>query len=131
MGLVDRACDRFFDMARERWRKQGFDASIIDILDKYREETNKVIRRNKVSVITTFLIQLYDYNHVELQKDITKIILLEPADAFEPKDRKKLLTILWYTIQNLYEDDWADVLNEVNRLAEWNKANKEEDFPIN
>lgn len=131
MGLVDRACDRFFDMARERWRKQGFDASIIDILDKYREETNKVIRRNKVSVITTFLIQLYGYNHVELQKDITKIILLEPSDAFEPKDRKKLLTILWYTIQNLYEDDWADVLNEVNRLAEWNKANKEEDFPIN
>lgn len=131
MGLVDRACDRFFDMARECWRKQGFDASIIDILDKYREETNKVIRRNKVSVITTFLIQLYGYNHVELQKDITKIILLEPSDAFDPKDRKKLLTILWYTVQNLYEDDWADVLNEVNRLAEWNKANKEEDFPIN
>lgn len=131
MGLVDRACDRFFDMTRERWRKQGFDACIIDILDKYREETNKVIKRNKVSVITTFLIQLYGYNHVELQKDITKIILLEPSDSFEPKDRKKLLTIIWYTIQNLYEDDWADVLNEVNRLAEWNKANNEEDFPIN
>lgn len=129
MGLVDRACDRFFDMARERWRKQGFDACIIDILDKYREEINKVIKRNKVSVITTFLIQLYGYNHVELQKDITKIILLEPSDSFEPKDRKKLLTIIWYTIQNLYEDDWADVLNEVNRLAEWNKANNEEDFP--
>lgn len=131
MGLVDRACDRFFDMTRERWRKQGFDACIIDILDKYREETNKVIKRNKVSVITTFLIQLYGYNHVELQKDITKIILLEPSDSFEPKDRKKLLTIIWYTIQNLYEDDWADVLNEVNRLAELNKANNEEDFPIN
>ena len=131
MGLVDRACDRFFDMARERWRRQGFDACIIDILDKYREETNKVIKRNKVSVITTFLIQLYGYNHVELQKDITKIILLEPSDSFEPKDRKKLLTIIWYTIQNLYEDDWADVLNEVNRLAEWNKVNNEEDFPIN
>ena len=118
-------------MARERWREQGFDADITDILDKYREATNKVIRRNKVSVITTFLIQFYGYNHVELQKDITKIILLEPSDAFEPKERKKLLTILWYTIQNLYEDDWADVLNEVNRLAEWNKANNEEDFPIN
>jgi len=131
MGLVDRACDRFFDMARERCRKQGFDACIIDILDKYREETNKVIKRNKVSVITTFLIQLYGYNHVELQKDITKIILLEPSDSFEPKDRKKLLTIIWYTIQNLYEDDWADVLNEVNRLSEWNKVNNEEDFPIN
>ena len=49
MGLVDRACDRFFDMARERWRKQGFDVCIIDILDKYREETNKVIKRNKVN----------------------------------------------------------------------------------
>ena len=117
MGLVDRACDRFFEMAQERWREQGFNADIVDILDKYREETNKVIRRNKVSVITTFLIQLYGYNHIELQKDITKIILLEPLDSFEPKDRKKLLTIIWYTIQNLYEDDWADVLNEVNRLA--------------
>lgn len=117
MGLVDRACDSFFDMARERWREQGFNADIVDILDKYREETNKVIKRNKVSVITTFLIQLYGYNHIELQNDITKIILLEPSDSFEPKDRKKLLTIIWYTIQNLYEDDWADALNEVNRLA--------------
>ena len=79
MGLVDRACDRFFEMAQERWREQGFNADIVDILDKYREETNKVIRRNKVSVITTFLIQLYGYNHIELQKDITKIILLEPS----------------------------------------------------
>lgn len=120
----------FFDMARERWREQGFNADIVDILDKYREETNKVIKRNKVSVITTFLIQLYGYNHIELQNDITKIILLEPSDSFEPKDRKKLLTIIWYTIQNLYEDDWADALNEVNRLAEWNKANNEEDFLI-
>lgn len=130
MGLVDRACDSFFDMARERWREQGFNADIVDILDKYREETNKVIKRNKVSIITTFLIQLYGYNHIELQNDITKIILLEPSDSFEPKDRKKLLTIIWYTIQNLYEDDWADALNEVNRLAEWNKANNEEDFLI-
>jgi hypothetical protein len=130
MGLVDRACDSFFDMARERWREQGFNADIVDILDKYREETNKVIKRNKVSVITTFLIQLYGYNHIELQNDITKIILLEPSDSFELKDRKKLLTIIWYTIQNLYEDDWADALNEVNRLAEWNKANNEEDFLI-
>lgn len=130
MGLVDRACDSFFDMARERWREQGFNADIVDILDKYREETNKVIKRNKVSVITTFLIQLYGYNHIELQNDITKIILLEPSDSFEPKDRKKLLTIIWYTIQNLYEDDWADALNEVNRPAEWNKANNEEDFLI-
>ena len=130
MGLVDRACDRFFEMAQERWREQGFNADIVDILDKYREETNKVIKRNKVSVITTFLIQLYGYNHIELQNDITKIILLEPSDSFEPKDRKKLLTIIWYTIQNLYEDDWADALNEVNRLAEWNKANNEEDFLI-
>lgn len=87
MGLVDRACDRFFEMAQERWREQGFNADIVDILDKYREETNKVIRRNKVSVITTFLIQLYGYNHIELQKDITKIILLEPSDSFECKFR--------------------------------------------
>lgn len=36
MGLVDRACDRFFDIARE----QGFDVDITDILDKYREEIN-------------------------------------------------------------------------------------------
>lgn len=131
MGLVDRTCDRFFEIARERWRGKGFNADIVDILDKYCEETNKVIKRNKVSVITTFLIQLYGYNHIEFQKDITKIILLEPSNAFGLKDRKKLLTIIWYTIQNLYEDDWVDVLNEVNRQAEWNKANNEEDFSIN
>ena len=29
----------------------------------------------------------------------------------------------------LYADDWSEVLNEVNRLGEWARANPEE-FPV-
>ena len=129
MGLIDRARDIYFDRARERWKQKGFDADITDILDDYREETNKKIARDRVNVLTTFLISLYDYDHDSLQLDITKLIVLQPKREFPAKDKRKLLQILWSTIQMLYEDDWSEVLNEVNRLGEWARSNPEE-FPI-
>lgn len=129
MGLIDRARDIYFDRARERWKQEGFDIDITDILDDYREETNKKIARDRVNVLTTFLISLYDYDHDSLQLDITKLIVLQPKREFPAKDKRKLLQILWSTIQMLYEDDWSEVLNEVNRLGEWARSNTDE-FPI-
>lgn len=129
MGLIDRARDIYFDRARERWKQKGFDVDITDILEDYRAETNKKIKRDKVNVLSTFLISLYDYDHEALQLDITKLIVLQPKREFPAKDKRKLLQILWSTIQMLYADDWSEVLNEVNRLGEWARANPEE-FPV-
>ncbi len=129
MALIDRARDVYFDRARERWKHKGFDADITDILEDYRAETNKKIKRDKVNVLSTFLISLYDYDHDSLQLDITKLIVLSPSSEFLAKDKRKLLQILWSTIQMLYADDWSEVLNEINRLGEWARANPEE-FPV-
>lgn len=129
MALIDASRNHFFELAKERWQAQGFDADITDILEDYRAETNKKIKRDKVNVLSTFLISLYDYDHDSLQLDITKLIVLQPKREFSAKDKRKLLQILWSTIQMLYEDDWSEVLNEVNRLGEWARANPEE-FPI-
>ena len=129
MALIDRARDVYFDRARERWKQKGFDADITDILEDYRAEINKKIKREKVNVLSTFLISLYDYDHDSLQLDITKLIVLRPSSEFPAKDKRKLLQILWSTIQMLYADDWSEVLNEVNRLGEWARANPEE-FPV-
>lgn len=130
MALIDKARDVYFDRARERWKQKGFDADITDILEDYRAETNKKIKRDKVNVLSTFLISLYDYDHDSLQLDITKLIVLSPSSEFSAKDKRKLLQILWSTIQMLYADDWSEVLNEINFLAEWDKRNKDEDYPI-
>ena len=130
MALIDASRNHFFELAKERWQAQGFDANITDILEDYRAETNKKIKRDKVNVLSTFLINLYDYDHDSLQLDITKLIVLQPKREFSAKDKRKLLQILWSTIQMLYEDDWSEVLNEVNRLGEWARANPEE-FPVN
>lgn len=129
MALIDRTRDIYFDRAKERWKQKGFDADITDILEDYRAETNKKIKRDKVNVLSTFLISLYDYDHDSLQLDITKLIVLSPSSKFPAKDKRKLLQILWSTIQMLYADDWSEVLNEVNRLGEWARANPEE-FPV-
>lgn len=130
MALIDRARDVYFDRARERWKQKGFDADITDILEDYRAETNKKIKRDKVNVLSTFLISLYDYDHDSLQLDITKLIVLSPSSEFPAKDKRKLLQIFWSIIQMLYTDDWSEVLNEINFLAEWDKRNKDEDYPI-
>ena len=45
MALIDRARNVYFDRARERWKQKGFDADITDILEDYRAETNKKIKR--------------------------------------------------------------------------------------
>lgn len=55
MALIDRARDVYFDRARERWKHKGFDTDITDILEDYRTETNKKIKRDKVNVLSTFL----------------------------------------------------------------------------
>ena len=39
MGLIDRARDIYFDRARERWKQEGFDADITDILDEAQNTT--------------------------------------------------------------------------------------------
>lgn len=76
MALIDRARDVYFDRSRERWKQEGFDADITDILEDYRVEINRKIKRDKVNVLSTFLINLYDYDHDSLQLDITKLIVL-------------------------------------------------------
>ena len=129
MALIDASRNHFFELAKERWQAQGFDADITDILEGYRAETNKKIKRDKVNVLSTFLISLYDYDHDSLQLDITKLIVLSTSSEFPAKDKRKLLQILWSTIQMLYADDWSELLNEVNRLGEWARANPEE-FPV-
>lgn len=131
MALVDTRRDKYFDMAKKRWREQGFDAGIEDILEEYRADKCRQIASNKVNVLTTFLMNLYDCNNIQLQKDITKLIIIQPAiDDFPPDEKRKLLRVLWSVIQSMYEDDWSEVLNEINLLAEWDRRNKDEDYPI-
>lgn len=129
MALIDVSRNHFFELAKERWQAQGFDADITDILEKYKQiEHNKFVR-DRVNTLMTFLINLYDYDHDSLQLDITKLIVLRPKREFPAKDKRKLLQILWSNIEMLYEDDWSEVLNEINRLGEWARANPEE-FPV-
>ena len=45
---------------------------ILKVAKYYRAETNKKIKRDKVNVLSTFLISLYDYDYDSLQLDITK-----------------------------------------------------------
>lgn len=129
MALIDASRNHLFELAKERWQAQGFDADITDILEKYKQIEHGKFVRDRVNILTTFLINLYDYDHDSLQLDITKLIVLQPTREFPAKDKRKLLQILWSTIQMLYGDDWSEILNEVNRLGEWARSNPEE-FPV-
>lgn len=48
MALIDASCNHFFELAKERWQAQGFDADITDILEGYRAETNKKIKKDSM-----------------------------------------------------------------------------------
>lgn len=48
MALIDRARDVYFDRAKERWKQEGFYADITDILEDYRAETNKKIKKDSM-----------------------------------------------------------------------------------
>lgn len=45
MALIDASRNHFFELAKERWQAQGFDADITDILEGYRAETNKRLKK--------------------------------------------------------------------------------------
>lgn len=48
MALIDASRNHFFELAKERWQAQGFDADITDILEGYRAETNKKIKKDSL-----------------------------------------------------------------------------------
>ena len=48
MALIDASRNHFFELAKERWQAQGFDADITDILEGYRAETNKKIKKDSM-----------------------------------------------------------------------------------
>ena len=50
MALIDASRNHFFELAKERWQAQGFDADITDILEGYRAETNKKIKKDQISI---------------------------------------------------------------------------------
>lgn len=129
MALFDASRDYYFEQAKQRWMEKGFGADILDILDDCRKNENKRLSRFKVNLISSFLMRLYDYDHETLQLDVTKLLTLDPQREFPVREKRKLLQVLWATIQIFYVDDWAEILNEVNRLAEWNRSIPEE-LPI-
>ena len=45
MALIDASRNQYFELAKERWQAQGFDADITDILEKYKQiEHDKFVR---------------------------------------------------------------------------------------
>ena len=68
MALIDRARDVYFDRARERWKQKGFDADITDILEDYRAETNKKIKRDKAEIDDEIATIEDSIAHFEIEK---------------------------------------------------------------
>ncbi len=130
MGLIDRGHDKYLEEARTYWRENGIDADITHIAAKMHEETHHTIEREKRNIIATWFCSLYDYDHISLQTDITKCIIFEQKDNFPAKEKRKLLRVLWSSVQVLFPNmDYTSLLNEIERMAEFNRSVVEEDFP--
>lgn len=127
MGLIDLAGTRFFDRMRERLQVD-INADISDILDDVKRYNAYGRDRIKCNIISTWFLSLYNYDAETLHRDIIKMIVLEPVDDISKADKRKLLKALWVSTQGLMGgNDYTMLLNEVNRIIEFNRKYPETD----
>lgn len=133
MGLIDLAGTRFFDRVRERLQVD-INADISDIIEEVKRYNAYGRDRIKCNIISTWFLSLYDYDAEGLHRDITKMVVLEPVNDIPKADKKKLLKALWVSTQGLMGgNDYTILLNEVNRIVEYNRKYPEtddDDLPI-
>lgn len=98
MALIDRARDVYFDRARERWKQKGFDADITDILEDYRAETNKKIKREKNTECNVFAIGEFTIGNLPTAKvkEIMKQLLSDGYYDFSDCDFQPMMFVEKY-----------------------------------
>ena len=127
MALKDRLSNTFLDRAHARWR-QDINADIMDILIEMKEAEMLLVEKEKQNIVLTWMLSLYRYDSELLQRDITKIIALKPDNAVSPDMIRKLLRVLWDSIQILLpEMDYASLFNDIERLASFHRRYPEDD----
>lgn len=125
MGLmvkIDAAKD-YSDKIRKRIRAQGVDASLRDIEDELRELLRKDNSRIRSRLIKTQLLNLYQQDAEALEKDLTKLIVLEPVIPKIAKEHKReLLRVLWAFVKSSLGDLECDsVVQDIQHMAELNR----------
>lgn len=128
MTLVDVAKD-YSDKIRKRIREQGVDASLRDIEDELRELIRKDNSRIRCRIIKIQVLSLYEQDAEALEKDITKLIVLEPAIPKIAKEHKReLLRVLWASAKNSLSDLECDsVVQDIQHMAELNRKYAKDD----
>lgn len=127
MALKDKLSNSFLEKAHARWR-QDINADVMDILMDMREAEIRLVYREKQNAILTWMLSLYRYDSELLQRDITKLMVLKSSKEASYDERKRLLVILWDSIQILLPDlDYASLFNDIERLASFHRKYPEED----
>ena len=113
--------------AHARWR-EDINADVMDILIEMKESERQLVMREKQNAILTWMLSLYRYDSERLQRDITKIMVLKSSKEASPDERKKLLQVLWDSVQILLpEMDYTSLFNDIERMASFHRRYPEDD----
>lgn len=119
----------FTNKVRKRIREQGMDADFRDIENEIREQHRKDNSRIRCRLIKTQLLGLYEQDAEALQKDLTKLIMLEPATPqISRVYQRELLMVLWSSAKSSLSDLECDsVVQEIQHMVELNRKYAKED----
>ena len=87
MALIDASRNHFFELAKERWQAQGFDADITDILEGYRAETNKKIKKDSMPSDFYKLLEIMTISRSRKTSQIHIIVILIQRRNFYISER--------------------------------------------
>ena len=121
MALKDRLTNSFLDKAHKRWRID-IDADVSDIVIDMKEAEMQLVEKEKQNILLTWMMSLYSYDAVRLQRDITKMITLKPFEEPSAEESKKLLRVLWNSTQMMFPDmDYTKIFNEIEKFSLFNR----------
>lgn len=102
-------------------------------LEKIVEIIREVNKENAISIMTTVIMQAYDYNYEEISRDWAKILLMQPEVSFSHKERIDFFRIIMQPLRFYCQGDFSEFSNFICGFCAKHPegvAQDEEDLPF-
>lgn len=123
LRLKEKVSNIYLEQAHRRWMVDIND-DCTDIMAEMGKAQRREVEKEKRNVLATLFLSIYDFKSEELQRDLTKLIMLDLAevDNIPMEERRKLLRVLWESAKILMGDgNYSALLNEIERIVSFNR----------
>lgn len=112
--IIERSLDQLNAMLAEI---EHFPEDAEEIKRRYLRDVIKSESSLKISVLSTILSKIYDFDHNALKKDLSKVLLLKGEKLADEQERVSFLQCIMGTIEFYTKGDYSSLFNYIDSLC--------------